>query len=85
MEWSDEATEILTELLRYLPATTRDVVEEKAGQRAESLTQEMGEEEVAMETVVRALVEATPERMKTRLREGLSYHGLAIDDFEEEA
>lgn len=83
MEWSDEATEILAELLRYLPANSRDVVEEKAGQRAEALTQEMGEEEVAMETVVRALVEATPERMKTRLREGLTYHGLAIDDFEE--
>lgn len=59
MEWSDEATEILAELLRYLPANSRDVVEEKAGQRAEALTQEMGEEEVAMETVVRALVEAT--------------------------
>jgi hypothetical protein len=85
MEWSDEATEILAELLRYLPGSARDAVEEKTGARAEALTEELGEEEVAMETAVRALVESTPERMKSRLREGLNYHGLDIDDFAEEA
>jgi hypothetical protein len=85
MEWSDEATEILTELLRYLPGNARDAVEEKTGLRAEALTEALGENEVAMETAVRALVECTPERMKARLREGLNYHGLDLDDFEEEA
>jgi hypothetical protein len=35
-----------------------------------------------METAVRALVESTPERMKSKLREGLTYHGLDMDDFE---
>jgi len=38
MEWSDEAKEILTELLRYLPGNARDAVEEKTGVRAEVLT-----------------------------------------------
>jgi hypothetical protein len=84
MEWSDEATEILAELLRYLPASSRDVIEEKTGPRAEALTEAQGEEEVAMETAVRALIESTPERMKSRLREGLIYHGFDLDDFEEE-
>jgi hypothetical protein len=85
MEWSDEAKEILTELLRYLPGNARDAVEEKTGVRAEVLTTELGEDEVAMETAVRALVESTPERMKARLREGLNYHGLDIDDFVQQA
>ncbi len=84
MEWSDEATEILAELLRYFPSTARDAVEEKVGVRAEAIAEEMGEEEVAMETAVRALVESTPERMKSKLREGLAYHGLDMDDFEED-
>jgi hypothetical protein len=83
MQWSDEATEILAELLRYLPANSRDMIEEKAGARAESLTQTMAEDEVAMETLVRALIESTPERLKPRLREGLNYHGLDLDEFEE--
>jgi len=82
MQWSDEATEILAELLRCLPANARDAVEEKAGPRAEALAQEMEEEEVEMESAVRALVESTPESMKPRLREGLTYHGLDMDDFE---
>ena len=84
MQWSDEATEILTELLRYLPPNSREVIEEKTGARAEALTEAMAEDEVAMETAVRALVESTPERMKPRLREGLNYHGLDLDEFEEE-
>lgn len=81
MEWSDEATEILAELLRYLPAGSRDAIEETTSTRAEALTEAEGEEEVAMETAVRALVESTPERMQSRLREGLNYHGFDIDDF----
>ena len=85
MEWSDEATEILAELLRCLPQNVRDTVEESAGSRAEAITEEMGEEEVEMDTAVRALVETTPERMKSRLREGLTYHGLDMDDYEQEA
>jgi hypothetical protein len=84
MQWSDEATEILAELLRCLPTGVRDAVEEKAGPRAEALAEAMGEEEIAMETAVRALVESTPERMKSKLREGMTYHGLDMDDFEVE-
>ena len=82
MQWSDEATEILAELLRCLPTSVRDAVEEKTGPRAEAIAEEMGEEEIAMETAVRALVESTPARMKSKLREGLTYHGLDMDDFE---
>jgi SOS response regulatory protein OraA/RecX len=82
MQWSDEAVEILAELLRCLPTGVRDAVEEKTGPRAEAITEEMGEEEVAMEIAVRALVQSTPEKMKSKLREGLTYHGFDMDDFE---
>jgi hypothetical protein len=84
MQWSDEATEILTELLRCIPADARDAVEENTAPRAEAIAEEQGEEEVAMEMAVQALVESTPERMKSRLREGLTYHGLDMEDFEED-
>jgi hypothetical protein len=83
MDWTDEATEIVGELLRELPATMRDSVLEKAETRAESLCREDGADEVEMQTAVRAVIESTPQRMRTKLRGTLEYHGIDPEDFEE--
>ena len=83
MVWSDEATEIVKELLHELPAPERAPVQEAAGARAESLTADDGEDEVAMETAVRAFIESTPEDLRNRLRRALTYHGIDPEDYEE--
>ena len=83
MVWSDEANEIVKELLHELPAPERAPVQEAASARAESLTSDDGEEEVAMETAVRAFIESTPEDLRNRLRRALTYHGIDPEDYEE--
>jgi len=83
MTWSDEATEITGELLRRLPAPVREAVCEAMENRAESLTSEAGEDEVAMETAVRAFIEATPPDLRSRLKHSLTYHGIDPEDYEE--
>lgn len=83
MVWSDEASEIVKELLHELPAPERAPVQEAASARAESLTSDDGEEEVAMETAVRAFIESTPEDLRNRLRRALTYHGIDPEDYEE--
>ncbi len=81
MTWSDEATEIVKELLHELPAPERPVVQEAANARAESLTEDDGEDEVSMETAVRAFIESTPEDLRNRLRRALTYHGIDPEDY----
>ena len=81
MTWSDEATEIIKELLHELPAPERPAVQEAANTRAESLTEDGGEEEVSMETAVRAFIESTPEDLRNRLRRALTYHGIDPEDY----
>ncbi len=76
MNWSDEANSILEELLRELPAPVRDSVTEGTRFRAESLTSEQGEDEVSMETAVRAFIECTPSDLRQRLKHTLTYHGI---------
>ena len=83
MTWSDEATEIVKELLHELPAPERAAVEEAAGTRAESLTSDDGDDEVSMETAVRAFVESTPEDLRNRLRRALTYHGIDPEEYAE--
>jgi Protein of unknown function (DUF2621) len=83
MNWSDEATEMLKELLHAIPAPERPAVEETASARAESLTADDGEDEVAMETAVRAFIECTPTDLRQRLRATLTYHGIDPEDFDE--
>jgi hypothetical protein len=83
MNWSDEATEIVKELLRELPAPERPIVEEAATTRAESLTSDAGEDEVAMETAVRAFIETTPPDLRNRLRRSLTYHGIDPEEYDE--
>ena len=81
MRWSDEANEILEELLRVLPAPARTPVQESTQLRAESLTSEAGEDEVAMETAVQAFVESTPSDLRQRLKHTLTYHGIDPEDY----
>ena len=83
MNWSDEATEIVKELLHELPAPERPAVQDAAATRAESLTADDGEEEVSMETAVRAFIESTPEDLRNRLRRALTYHGIDPEDYNE--
>ncbi len=83
MTWSDEATEIVNELLRQLPAPLRDGVRESMESGAESLTSEAGEDEVSMETAVRAFIEATPGDLRSRLKHTLTYHGIDPEDYDE--
>ncbi|MGI9103375.1 MAG: DUF2621 family protein [Terriglobales bacterium] len=83
MKWSDEANEIVTELLGGLPAPVRDAVKESTESRAEALTSDQGEDEVAMETAVRAFIEATPADLRSRLKHNLTYHGIDPEEYEE--
>lgn len=83
MTWSDEATEITGELLRQVPAPLREAVRETMEGRAEALTSDAGEDEVSMETAVRAFIEATPSDLRARLKHTLTYHGIDPEDFEE--
>jgi hypothetical protein len=82
MTWSDEANEIVAELFGALPAPVRDVVKETMESRAESLAADDGEEEVSMETAVRAFIEATPGDLRNRLKHTLTYHGIDPEDYE---
>jgi hypothetical protein len=81
MNWSDEANGIVEELLRDLPAPTRTSVQELTETRAEALTSEAGEDEVAMETAVQAFVESTPADLRNRLKHTLTYHGIDPEDY----
>jgi len=81
MTWSDEATEILKELLHELPAPERPAVQEAANARAESLTTDDGDDEVSMETAGRAFIESTPEDLRNRLKRALTYHGIDPEDY----
>jgi hypothetical protein len=83
MNWSDEANSIVEELLRDLPVPVRETVQDSAANRAESLTNDDGEDEVSLETAVRAFIESTPSDLRSRLKHSLTYHGIDPQDFDE--
>jgi hypothetical protein len=83
MEWSDEANEIVEELLRDLPAPVRESVQDAAQVRAEGLASDDGDSEVSMEVAVRAFVESTPSDLRQRLKHALTYHGIDPEEYEE--
>ena len=72
---------MMKELLHELPAPERAAVQDAASTRAESLTADEGEDEVSMETAVRAFIEATPEDLRNRLKRALTYHGIDPEDY----
>jgi uncharacterized protein DUF2621 len=83
MNWTDEANSIVEELLRDLPAPVRETVQDTAANRAESLTKDVDEDEVTLETAVRAFIESTPSDLRSRLKHSLTYHGIDPEDYDE--
>jgi hypothetical protein len=82
MKWSDEAAEMMEQLLQELPLPVRDGVRQAAELRAEALAEDAGRSSVELETAVRAFIEATPADLRQRLKHTLAYRGLDPDDYE---
>ncbi len=82
MTWSDEAREIVEDLLQELPLPVRDRVRLDAEFRAETLAGEESAAKASLETAVRAFIEATPADLRERLKHTLSYKGIDPDDYE---
>jgi uncharacterized membrane protein YqiK len=82
MNWTDEAREILDDLVQELPLPVRDAVKQTASFRAESIADESGAGKVSLETAVRAFIEATPSDLRERLKHTLSYKGIDPDDYD---
>jgi hypothetical protein len=82
MNWSDEAAEMLEQLLQELPLPVRDGVKLAAELRAEALAEDAGQTKVRLEPAVQAFIEATPRDLRERLKHRLSYVGLDPDDYE---
>lgn len=82
MTWSDEAREIVEDLLQELPLPVRDGVRLDAEFRAETLAGEESAAKVSLEIAVRAFIEATPADLRERLKHTLSYKGIDPDDYE---
>jgi hypothetical protein len=82
MIWTDEAREIIQDLLQELPLPVRGGVEEAANYRAESLAEQASASRVGVETAVRAFIESTPRDLRERLKHTLSYKGIDPEDYE---
>ncbi len=80
MTWTEEAREIIDDLLQELPLPVRDGVRETAEARAEAVAEKS--EKVTLDTAVRAFIEATPVDLRQRLKHTLSYKGIDPDDYE---
>ena len=81
MTWSDEASEIVEELLRELPLPAREAVKASTTFRAEAVVEEAGRAQITLEDAVRAFIEATPADLRERLKHTLSYRGIDPDDY----
>jgi hypothetical protein len=82
MTWTDEAREIIQDLLQELPLPVRAGVEQAASFRAESIAEQTAAGRVRLETAVRAFIEATPRDLRQRLKHTLSYKGIDAEDYE---
>lgn len=82
MEWTDEAREIMDDLVQELPLPVRDGVRQTANFRAESIAEERAAGKVRLETAVQAFIEATPADLRERLKHTLSYKGIDPDEYE---
>jgi hypothetical protein len=81
MTWTDEAREIIDDLLMELPLPVRDGVRQAAELRAEAFAEEAADEKVTLETAVRAFIESTPADLRARLKHTLSYKGIDPEDY----
>lgn len=83
MTWSDEATEMIEQLLQELPLPVRDGVRQSAEARAESAATEANRAKVDVESAVRAFIEATPADLRERLKHTLAYRGIDPEDYQD--
>ncbi|MGH8459209.1 MAG: DUF2621 family protein [Nevskiales bacterium] len=81
MNWTEEAREIIDDLLMELPLPVRDGVRQAAELRAEALAEDAGAGKVTLETAVRAFVESTPADLRQRLKHTLSYKGIDPEEY----
>ena len=82
LDWSDEAREIIEDLLQELPLPVRDGVRQAAQFRAETIAEEKSAAKVKMEMAVQAFIEATPADLRERLKHTLSYKGIDPEEYE---
>jgi len=82
MTWTDEAREIIQDLLQELPLPVREGVEQAANHRAETIAEQASASRVSLETAVRAFIESTPRDLRERLKHTLSYKGIDPEDYE---
>jgi hypothetical protein len=82
MTWTNEAREIIQDLLQELPLPVRAGVEGAANFRAEDLAEQVSASRVDLETAVRAFIESTPRDLRERLKHTLSYKGIEAEDYE---
>jgi len=81
MTWSEEAREIVDDLIQELPLPVRDSIREVAQFRAEALAE--GTAKVNVETAVRAFIESTPIDLRERLKHTLTYKGIDPEEYDE--
>lgn len=82
MTWTDEAREIIQDLLQELPLPVRTGVEGAANHLAESIADKALANHVDLETAVRAFIESTPFDLRERLKHTLSYRGIDPEDYD---
>ena len=82
MKWTNEATEMVEQLLQELPLPVREGVQQAAELRAEALAEKKSTTEISLELAVAAFIESTPADLRERLKHTLSYRGLDPDDYE---
>jgi len=80
--WTEEAREIIQDLLQELPLPVRAGVEQAATYRAESIAERASESCVGLESAVRAFIESTPVDLRQRLKHTLSYKGINPEDYD---
>jgi hypothetical protein len=81
MTWTDEARDIIDDLVQELPLPVRDGVRDAAQFRAEALAESTGK--VRLQTAVRAFIESTPVDLRERLKHTLSYKGIDPEEYDE--
>jgi len=82
MTWTDEARDIIQDLLQELPLPVRAGVEEATNYRAESIADQASASHVGLETAVRAFIESTPVDLRERLKHTLSYKDIDPEAYE---
>ena len=81
MIWTEEAREIVQDLLQQVPLPLRAGLEQAASERAENIVETDSGTQVQLQTAVRAFIECTPPDLRERLKHTLSYMGIDPDDY----